>query len=74
VPRLVIDPRDRFHGLPSETDPTALPERRSVDLTDLLAARGGAHLLEALRGEPEAMRAFEQETDRILETEDIQLE
>ena len=53
--------------------PGALPESLSVNLTDLLAARASDHLPPALEGDPEALCAFEQEAERLLETEDIQL-
>ena len=42
-------------------------------MTDLLAARASDHLPPALEGDPEALRAFEQEAERLLKTEDIQL-
>jgi hypothetical protein len=66
-------PHVEIHGIPPGSDPTALPGLLSIDLTDLLAARAGEHLPAALRGEAEALRAVEQEAERILETEDIQL-
>jgi hypothetical protein len=66
-------PHVQIHGIAPGSDPAALPELLSIDLTDLLAARAGEHLSAALRGEAEALRAVEQEAERILETEDIQL-
>jgi hypothetical protein len=62
-----------YHGIPATAEPESLPEIVSVDLVDLLAARAADHLLGALRGDPEPLRALEQEAERILETEDIQL-
>ena len=64
-------PRAEFHGLPPAAGPGALPEILSVHLTDLLAARASDHLSAALEGDPEALRAVEQEAERLLETEDI---
>jgi hypothetical protein len=61
-----------FHVIPP-AGKGALPEILSVPLTDLLAARAADHLPAALEGDSEAVRAFEQEAERLLETEDIQL-
>ena len=61
-----------FHGLPPVAGPVALAEILSIPLTDLLAARASDHLPAALEGNREARRAFEQEAERILETEDVQ--
>ena len=61
-------PLVEFHGI----SPAALPEILSVKVTDLLAARAADHLPAALEGDPEALRAFEQEAERLLETEDVQ--
>src|SRR4051812_31836464 len=61
-----------FHGIPSVAGSGAPPEILSVKLTDLLAARAADHLPAALDGDPVALRAFEQEAERLLETEDIQ--
>src|SRR5262249_32698301 len=60
------------HGLPPATG-EALPEIRTIDLTDLMAERAAAHLPGAPQGNPEALRALEQEAERIIVTEDIQL-
>jgi hypothetical protein len=67
-------PHVHVHGLPPGDGPGALPEILSVNLTDLLAARVAAHLPGALNGEAEALDAFADEAERLLETEDIQLE
>jgi hypothetical protein len=64
-------PLVEFHGLPP-AGPGALPEILAVKLTDLLAARAAEHLPAALEGDPEALRAFEREAERLLETDDIQ--
>ena len=64
------------HGIPPAIglgEPEDLPRVFTVDLTDLLAARAADHLPEALQGEPEALRAFEQEAERLLATETIML-
>jgi hypothetical protein len=61
-----------FHGIPPMSRRGAPPEILSVALTDLLAARASDHLPAALEGDPEALRAFEREAERLLETEDIQ--
>jgi hypothetical protein len=61
-----------FHGIRPVAGPGVLPEILSVPLTDLLAARASDHLPAALEGDPEALRAFEREAERLLETEDIQ--
>ena len=66
-------PLVEFHGLPPAAGRGALPEILSVRLTDLLAARASDHLSAALEGDPEGLRAVEQEAERLLETEDIQL-
>ena len=65
-------PMVEFHGIPAQSGRGAPPEILSVPLTDLLAARASNHLPAALEGDPEALRAFEREAERILETEDIQ--
>ena len=65
-------PLVEFHGIPPLPGRGALPEILSVNLTDLLAARASGYLFAALKGEPEALRAVEQEAERLLETEDIQ--
>jgi hypothetical protein len=62
-----------FHGIPAVNGPRSFPEILSVALTDLLAARAADHLPAALESDPEALRAFEEEAERLLETEDIQL-
>ena len=61
-----------FHGIPPVAGQGALPEILSIHLTDLLAARASDHLPAALEGDPDALLAFEQEAERLLETEDIQ--
>jgi hypothetical protein len=66
-------PLVEFHSIPPVAGPETLPEILSVNLTDLLAARASDHLPAALEGDPEALRAFEQEAEQLLETEDIQL-
>jgi hypothetical protein len=66
-------PLVEFHDIPPVASPGSLPEVLSVNLTDLLAARASNHLPPALEGDPEALRAFEQEAERLLETEGIQL-
>src|SRR3954452_18256545 len=66
-------PRVEFHGLPPAAGPGMLPEILSVRLTDLLAARASDYLSAALEGDPEGLLAVEQEAERLLETEDIQL-
>ena len=66
-------PLVEFHGIPPVDGPGSLPEILSVKLTDLLAARAADHLAAALEVDTEALRAFEQEAERLLETEDIQL-
>jgi hypothetical protein len=63
-------PLVQFHGVPPVAGP---PEILSVNLSDLLAARASDHLGAALEGDPQALRGFEQEAERLLETEDIQL-
>src|SRR3954469_19113309 len=65
-------PLVEFHGLPPAAGPGALPEILSVRLTDLLAARASDHLSAALEGDPDALRAVEQEAERLLETADVQ--
>jgi hypothetical protein len=42
-------------------------------VSDLLAARASDHLGAALESDPQALRGFEQEAERLLETEDIQV-
>jgi hypothetical protein len=64
-------PLVEFHGIPPVSG--TLPETLSVKLTDLLAARASEHLPAALEGDPEGLRAFGQEAERLLETVDIQL-
>jgi hypothetical protein len=66
-------PLVQFHGVPAVAGPPAAPEILSVNLSDLLAARASDHLGAALEGDPQALRGFEQEAERLLETEDIQL-
>ncbi len=66
-------PRVEFRDIPPLAGPGVLPEAVSVNLTDLLAARASDYLPAALEGDPEALLAFEQEAERLLETEDIQL-
>ncbi len=67
-------PHVEFHGIPPIMGgPGSLPETLSVNLTDLLAACASGHLPAALEGDPEALLAFEQEAERLLKTEDIQL-
>jgi hypothetical protein len=66
-------PRVEFHDIPPVAGPGFLPEILSVNLIDLLAARASDDLPAALEGDPEALRAFEQEAERLLETMDIQL-
>jgi hypothetical protein len=66
-------PLVEIHGIPPAAGPGAPPETLSVSLTDLLAARAAGYLPAALEGDPEALRAFELEAERLLETEDIQL-
>jgi hypothetical protein len=65
-------PLVEFHGIPPRAGRSAPPEILSVKLTDLLAARAAEQLPAALEGEPEALRTFEREAARLLETEDIQ--
>jgi hypothetical protein len=65
-------PLVEFHGIPAADDSGTLPETLAVPLTDLLAACAADHLPAALEGDPEALRAFEQEAEQLLETEDIQ--
>ena len=62
-----------FHDIRPVAGPGVLPEILSVKLTDLLAARASDYLPAALEGDPEALHAFEQEAELLLETEDIQL-
>jgi hypothetical protein len=66
-------PLVEFHDIPPPAGTGALPEILSVKLTDLLAARAADHLAVALEGDPKALRAVEQEAERLLGTEDIQL-
>jgi hypothetical protein len=66
-------PLVQFHGVPPVAGPPARQETLSVNLSDLLAARASDHLGAALEGDPQALRGFEQEAERLLETEDIQL-
>jgi hypothetical protein len=65
-------PVAEFHGIPPISRRGAPPEILSVPLTDLLAARASDHQPAALEGDPEALRAFEREAERLLETEGIQ--
>jgi hypothetical protein len=67
-------PRVRFHGVPPVAGLSAPPETLCVDLSDLLAARASDHLGAALEGNPQALQSFEQEAERLLDTEDIQLD
>jgi hypothetical protein len=62
-----------FTAFPPRAGPGFLPELLSINVTDLLAARASDYLPAALEGEPEALRGFEQEAERLLETEDIRL-
>jgi hypothetical protein len=64
-------PLVEFHGIPPSAGAGALPKVLSVKLTDLLAARASDHIPAALEGDPEALRAFELEAERLLETEVI---
>ncbi len=66
-------PLVEFREIPPLAGPGFLPEILSVNLTDLLAARASDYLPAALEGDPEALLAFEQEAERLLETEDIHL-
>jgi hypothetical protein len=70
-------PSVQIHGIPPTgrpgSDPGALPELLTIRLTDLLAARAADHLSAALEGDAEALRAFEMEAERIIDTENIQL-
>jgi hypothetical protein len=66
-------PTVQVHGIPATGGPDALPELLTVKLTDLLAARASDHLAAALEGDPEALRAFDQEAERLIRTENIQL-
>ena len=65
-------PLVEYHGLPPIGGSGALPEILSVKVTDLLAARAADYLPTALEGDPEALRAFEQEAKMLVETEHIQ--
>jgi hypothetical protein len=66
-------PLVQFHGVPPIAGSPAQPEILSVNLSDLLAARASDHLGAALEGDPQALRGYEQEAERLLETEDIRL-
>ena len=66
-------PRAEFRDIPAVAGPGDTAEVFSVNLTDLLAARGSDYLSAALEGDPEALRAFQREAERLLETEDIRL-
>jgi len=66
-------PTVQVHGIPASGGPDALPELLSVNLTDLLAARASDHLSAAVQGDPDALHAFEQEAERLVRTENIQL-
>jgi hypothetical protein len=66
-------PTVQFHGIPAGPRLGFLPETLSISVTDLLAARAADHLAAALEGDPEALRGFEQEAERLLQTEDIRL-
>jgi hypothetical protein len=66
-------PTVQVHGIPATGGPDALPELLTVNLTDLLAARASDHLAAALQGDTEALRAFDQEAERLIRTENIQL-
>jgi hypothetical protein len=63
----------QFHGVHPVAGPAPLTETLSVNLSDLLAARASDHLGAALEGDPRALRAFEQEAERLLEADDIEL-
>jgi hypothetical protein len=67
-------PQVRFHGVPRIAGLTTPPETLSVNLSDLLAARASDHLGAALEGDPHALSGVEQEAERLLETEDIQVD
>jgi hypothetical protein len=66
-------PLVQFHGVHPVAGPAPLTETLSVNLSDLLAARASDHLGAALEGDPQALRGFEQEAERLLEAEDIEL-
>jgi hypothetical protein len=66
-------PLVQFHGVPAIAGLAIQPETRSVNVSDLLAARASNHLGAALEGDPRALCSFEQEAERLLETEDIRL-
>jgi hypothetical protein len=66
-------PLVQFHGVHPVAGPAPLTETLSVNLSDLLAARASDHLGAALEGDPRALRAFEQEAERLLEADDIEL-
>jgi hypothetical protein len=66
-------PLVQFHGVHPVAGPAPLTETLSVNLSDLLAARASDHLGAALDGDPQALRGFEQEAERLLEAEDIEL-
>jgi hypothetical protein len=66
-------PYVEVHGIPPSDGAQEIPELFSVELTDLLAARAADRLPGALRGDPAALCALEQEAERLLKTEDIQL-
>jgi hypothetical protein len=70
-------PTVEVHGLPPTGEPAAnagaLPELFTVTVTDLLAARAADQLPAALQGDAVALRALDQEAERLLETENVQL-
>jgi hypothetical protein len=66
-------PLVQFHGVPQIAGLPGPRETLSVDLSDLLSARASDHLGAALEGDPQALQSVEQEAERLLETEDIQL-
>lgn len=66
-------PYVQIHGLPPAEESDSLPELLTVPLADLLAARASDHLAGALSGDPDSLRALDEEADRLLVTENIQL-
>ncbi len=63
----------QVHDIPPDHETSKLPGLFGVKVTNLLAARASDFLSDALQGSPEAVRACEDEAERILQTEDIQL-
>jgi hypothetical protein len=66
-------PLVQFHGVPAIAGQPNPRQTVSVSLSDLLAARASDRLGAALEGDPRALRGFELEAERLLETEDIRL-